>query len=111
MLNLPTSQELEEIIQEFLSVPTISLTGEAIEARAWITDIRRNGKQQPMTPAFFRRWLRRSQQHTQPLTYPSEKHRVKVVMQEPAAEEDQYATYINQLLVEYNGPEALQGVR
>lgn len=110
LLNLPMSQELEEVVQEFLSVPTISLTGEAIEAHAWITDTRRNGKQQQMTPAFFRRWLRRSQQHTQPLAHQSERQTSKAVVQKPATEEDQYAVYINRLLAEYNGPEALQEV-
>jgi hypothetical protein len=59
LLTLPVSDQLETIVREFLSTPTISLIGEAIEARAWIDDARRNRRGQSMTPAFFRRWLKR----------------------------------------------------
>lgn len=58
-LKLSVSENLCAIVQEFLQTPTISLVGEAIEARAWIDDQRRNSKGQQMTPAFFRRWLKR----------------------------------------------------
>ncbi len=51
--------ENEAIVREFLQTPTISLVGEAIEARTWIDDPRRNRRGQVMTPAFFRRWLKR----------------------------------------------------
>jgi hypothetical protein len=60
LLGLPLSTQLETIVDEFGHAPTISLVGEAIEARAWIDDHRRNGKRQQMTPAFFRRWLKRA---------------------------------------------------
>ena len=59
LLKLPVSDQLEAIVREFLHIPTISLVGEAIEARTWIDDSRRNQRGQPMTPAFFRRWLKR----------------------------------------------------
>jgi hypothetical protein len=59
LLKLPMSEQLVEIVQEFLQTPTISLVGEAIEARAWIDDSRRNQRSQPTTPAFFRLWLKR----------------------------------------------------
>lgn len=59
LLKLPVSDMLGEIVREFLQTPTISLAGEAIEARAWIEDAQRNKKGQQMTPAFFRRWLKR----------------------------------------------------
>ena len=59
LLHLAVTTDLRTIVQEFAAIPTISLTGEAIEARAWIADHRRNHKGQSMTPAFFRRWLKR----------------------------------------------------
>lgn len=59
LLKLPVSDQLEAIVREFLSTPAISLVGEAIEARTWMDDPRRNRRGQVMTPAFFRRWLKR----------------------------------------------------
>ncbi len=59
LLKLPVSEQLGTIVQEFCHIPTISLVGEAIEARTWIDDPHRNRRGQPMTPAFFRRWLKR----------------------------------------------------
>lgn len=59
-LQLPLTTELEAVVREFENAPTLSLIGEAIEARCWVNDLRRNRMRQPMTPAFFRRWLKRS---------------------------------------------------
>lgn len=59
LLKLEMTTDLRAIVQEFSPLSTISLVGEAIEACAWIEDQRRNRKQQQMTPAFFRRWLKR----------------------------------------------------
>ncbi len=112
LLNLPMSQELREVVREFLPVTTLSLAGEAIEAQAWITNARRNHTQQAMAPAFFRRWLRRTQQGSQPLTASQqvarEKNRLHV--HSSAADHDPYAAYVNKLIEQYNGPEALQRV-
>lgn len=57
-LKLAVSADLQTIVEEFAQTPGIALVGEAIEARAWIDDPRRN-RQQPLTLAFFRRWLKR----------------------------------------------------
>lgn len=54
------------MVAEFAETSPFSLIGEAIEARSWINDPRRNRAGQQMTPAFFRRWLRRSQGHVAP---------------------------------------------
>jgi len=62
VLHLPESEELHQIMREFHAFPTLSILGEAIEARAWIDDPGRNTRKAYMTLAFFRRWLRRSQQ-------------------------------------------------
>ena len=59
-LQLPQSAELEAVVREFANTSTLSLIGEAIEARSWVNDSRRNRRGHPMTVAFFRRWLRRS---------------------------------------------------
>ncbi|MGH2482275.1 MAG: hypothetical protein ACRDHW_21705 [Ktedonobacteraceae bacterium] len=59
-LQLPQSAELEAVVREFANASTLSLIGEAIEARSWVNDSRRNRRGHPMTVAFFRRWLRRS---------------------------------------------------
>ena len=53
----------------------MSLFGEADAAREWIEDRQRNRKQQRLTPAFFRRWLKREQEscqrsHTRSLSPP-----------------------------------------
>ncbi len=59
-LRLPLTTELEAVVREFQDTPALSLIGEAIEARSWVDDPRRNRKGQPMSVAFFRRWLKRS---------------------------------------------------
>ena len=59
-LQLPLTAELEAVAREFENTSTLSLIGEAIEARCWVNDHQRNRTRQPMTPAFFRRWLKRS---------------------------------------------------
>lgn len=59
-LQLPITTELKAIVGEFENTPTLSLIGEAIEARSWVGDPRRNRRGQQMTPAFYRRWLKRS---------------------------------------------------
>ena len=112
LLNLPMSEELCAVVQEFLPISTLSVTGEAIEARAWIMNTRRNSKQQQMTPAFFRRWLRRAQQSTHSLvpSSPATSKSGSEAGQETAAEQDQYAAYVYKLMEHYSGPEALQRV-
>jgi hypothetical protein len=108
LLDLPLSQELCEVVQEYLPMSGLSLAGEAIEAHAWIADPRRNVKRQQMTPAFFRRWLRRSQQHGQ-LFAPTRRDKTRQeAAREQTLEQDQYAAYVNQLIAYYNRPEAVQ---
>ena len=58
-LQLPVTEALTQIVQEFLGNSTLSLLGEAIEAREWIDDPGRNRSHKQMTLAFFRRWLKR----------------------------------------------------
>jgi hypothetical protein len=112
LLKLSASQELREVVQEFLPVTTLSLVGEAIEAHAWIANAQRNHTQQPMTPAFFRRWLRRAQQGSQLSTRPgpAEREKSRPQAQRSSSDQDQYAAYVNQLIEQYNGPEALRRV-
>jgi len=112
LLKLPVSQELREVVQEFLPVTPLSLAGEAIEAHAWIVDARRNHTQQPMTPAFFRRWLRRAQQGSQSPLRPgqAEREKSRPQAQRSSSDQDQYAAYVNKLIEQYNGPEALRRV-
>src|SRR5579859_5559760 len=113
VLHLPESGVLQEIVQEFVDTPTLSVLGEAIEARAWIDDQRRNTRQQAMTPAFFRRWLRRSQYGEETRTNgPSQRRgESSPANLPPAREPDQYEEYINALIVQHNGPEALEAMR
>lgn len=113
VLHLPESEDLREIVQEFAGVPTLSVLGEAIEAHAWIDDRRRNTRHQAMTPAFFRRWLRRSQRGEEALTsIPSRgKGDASTAGPQPTHEPDQYEVYVNALIAQYNGPEALAEVR
>ncbi len=56
---------------EFLGDPAISLLGEADAAREWIDNQRRNQKKQAMTPAFFRRWLKRERGEYASAEHPS----------------------------------------
>jgi hypothetical protein len=73
ILNLPASDALVRIVQDYQHDPLLHLLGEADAAREYIDDPRRNRHKQRMSPAFFRRWLRRehedakhrqSQRHT-----------------------------------------------
>ena len=59
VLRLPVTEALQRIVTDFLPISTLSVLGEADAAREWIDDPRRNQKKQGMTPAFFRRWLKR----------------------------------------------------
>ncbi len=61
ILELEETAALTRIVQEYTRDPALSLLGEADAAREWIDDPRRNKNQQRMTPAFFRRWLKREQ--------------------------------------------------
>jgi hypothetical protein len=73
ILHLPVDAALVRIVQDYQHDPLLHLLGEADSAREYIDDPQRNRKSQRMTPAFFRRWLRRehedaelrrSQRHT-----------------------------------------------
>lgn len=59
ILKLAHNDALSRIVDEYLPDPRLSLLGEADAAREWIDDPRRNRKKQRMTPAFFRRWIKR----------------------------------------------------
>jgi hypothetical protein len=59
ILKLSPTEALSRLIGEYIGESSISLYGEADAAREWIDDPRRNRKRQRMTPAFFRRWLKR----------------------------------------------------
>ena len=61
ILKIPQNAVLARLIAEYLPDQTLSVIGEADAAREWIDDPRRNKKKQRMTPAFFRRWLKREQ--------------------------------------------------
>ncbi|HLX56553.1 MAG TPA: hypothetical protein VKR83_05985, partial [Ktedonobacteraceae bacterium] len=59
ILKIAVSPALVRIAEEYLEDPLLSLLGEADAAREYIDDRQRNRKGQRMTPAFFRRWLKR----------------------------------------------------
>lgn len=59
ILRLPESDALLRIVGDYQDDPLVRLLGEADAAREYIDDPRRNRKGQRMSPAFFRRWLRR----------------------------------------------------
>ena len=64
------TEALTQIVQEFLGNSTLSLLGEAIEAREWIDDPNRNRSHKQMTLAFFRRWLKRERgDYGQPVSW------------------------------------------
>jgi hypothetical protein len=70
ILQLPVTEALTQIVQEFLGNSTLSLLGEAIEAREWIDDTSRNRSHKQMTLAFFRRWLKRERgDYGQPISW------------------------------------------
>ena len=62
ILRIDVSPALTRIVEEYQTDPTISLCGEADAAREWIENPRRNRTGQTMTPAFFRRWLKRERE-------------------------------------------------
>jgi hypothetical protein len=62
ILRLDVSPALTRIVEEYRTETTISLCGEADAAREWIENPRRNRTGQTMTPAFFRRWLKRERE-------------------------------------------------
>lgn len=59
ILHLPVDAALVRIVQDYQHDPLLHLLGEADAAREYIDDSRRNSRGQRMTPAFFRRWLKR----------------------------------------------------
>ncbi len=59
ILKVTANPALRRIVEEYLDDPLLSLLGEADAAREYIDDRQRNRKGQRMTPAFFRRWLKR----------------------------------------------------
>ena len=59
ILKITITPALERIVEEYQDDPLLSLLGEADAAREYIDDRQRNRKGQRMTPAFFRRWLKR----------------------------------------------------
>ncbi|HEY6410613.1 MAG TPA: hypothetical protein VIY29_24440 [Ktedonobacteraceae bacterium] len=59
ILNLPANDALVRIVEDYQHDPLLHLLGEADAAREYIDDPRRNRRGQRMSPAFFRRWLRR----------------------------------------------------
>ena len=61
-LRLDVSPALARIVEEYRLDTTISLCGEADAAREWIENPQRNRTGQTMTPAFFRRWLKRERE-------------------------------------------------
>src|SRR5207247_8496912 len=59
ILRLKADDALLRIVGDYQHDPLVRLLGEADAAREYIDDPRRNRKGQRMSPAFFRRWLRR----------------------------------------------------
>jgi hypothetical protein len=59
ILTLPVTDDLARVVADYVARPGLSLLGEADAAVEWIADPKRNHKRQPMTPAFFRRWVKR----------------------------------------------------
>jgi hypothetical protein len=64
ILTLPITDDLARVIADYLGSPGLSLLGEADAAAEWIADHKRNHKRQRITPAFFRRWLKRETETT-----------------------------------------------
>ena len=65
ILKLTENEALARIVEEYMCDPALSLLGEADAAREYIDDRQRNRHGTRMTPAFFRRWLKR--EHDQSL--------------------------------------------
>jgi hypothetical protein len=72
ILRLPESDALSRIVEDYQHDPLVRLLGEADAAREYIDDPRRNRHKQRMSPAFFRRWLRR--EHEDALLRQSQRH-------------------------------------
>lgn len=73
ILKLPPDAALKRIVEEYAEDAHISLLGEADAAREYIDDTRRNRRQATMTPAFFRRWLKREREavHARDASFPA----------------------------------------
>lgn len=65
ILHLNVDDALMHIVQDYQDDPLLHLVGEADSAREYIDDPRRNRHGQRMTPAFFRRWLKREHEDAQ----------------------------------------------
>jgi hypothetical protein len=65
ILKVAVTDGLARVVADYLGNPSLSLLGEADAAREWIEDPRRNRKRQQLTPAFFRRWLKREHEAAQ----------------------------------------------
>jgi hypothetical protein len=65
ILNISVTDRLQRVVADYLRDPSLSLMGEADAAREWIEDPRRNRKRVPLTPVFFRRWLKREHEAVQ----------------------------------------------
>ncbi len=73
ILHLPLTDDLGRVVADYLGHPGLSLFGEADAAMEWIGNPTRNRKRQRMTPAFFRRWLKRETEIVRPAsTMPDE---------------------------------------
>jgi len=64
ILHLSVTPALRRIVHEYRHDPSLSLLGEADAAREYIDSPKRNKQSKAMTPAFFRRWLKREQAET-----------------------------------------------
>jgi DNA-binding transcriptional ArsR family regulator len=68
ILHVLLTPALMRIVSDYKDTPGLRLLGEADAAREWIDDKQRNRRGQRMTPAFFRRWLKKeveAMQHRQ----------------------------------------------
>ncbi len=114
ILKLSATPALTRIVGEFLGDPAISLLGEADAAREWIDNRRRNHKGQSMTPAFFRRWLKRERGDYASAEQPSARVHAVASQQlatgttgrssssSPGDSADPYETFLQQRLQEVN---------
>jgi hypothetical protein len=65
ILKVPVTDGLQRVVADYLGDSSLSLLGEADAAREWIDDPRRNRKRKPLTPVFFRCWLKREHEAAQ----------------------------------------------
>lgn len=106
-LQLPVTVALTQIVHEFFGSSMLSIVGEAIEAREWIDDPRRNRTNKEMTLAFFRRWLKRERgDYGQPVTYTSQttgtmdrrsRGKAKVALVAQEEKDDPYREFVMKL--------------